>query len=50
MEGVDSVAITGTGTANDPFRPETWEEVLQCTSTDGIYTTFPPGCQVDYYE
>ena len=35
------MAITGTGTANDPFRPETWEEVLQCTSTDGIYTVLP---------
>ncbi len=35
------MAITGTGTQGDPFRPETWEEVLQCTSTDGIYTVLP---------
>lgn len=33
--------ITGTGTQQDPFRPETWEEILECTVTDDVYTQFP---------
>ena len=41
------MAITGTGTVDDPFRPETWEEVLQCTSTDGIYTILPKNAIYD---
>jgi hypothetical protein len=35
------MAITGTGTAADPYRPETWEEILQCTTADYVYTVFP---------
>ena len=41
------MAITGTGTQADPYRPETWEEVLQCTSTDGIYTILPKNAIYD---
>lgn len=41
------MSITGTGTADNPFRPETWEEVLQCTSTDGIYTILPKNAIYD---
>lgn len=33
--------ITGTGTQADPYRPETWEEILQCTTADYVYTVFP---------
>ena len=39
--------MTGTGTSNDPFRPETWEEILQCTSSDSVYTTFPRNAVYD---
>ena len=35
------MAITGTGTQADPYRPDTWEEILQCTTTDNVYTVFP---------
>lgn len=41
------MAITGTGTQTDPYRPETWEEVLQCTSTDSIYTVLPQNTVFD---
>lgn len=37
------MAITGTGTQADPYKPTTWEEFLSCTATDGIYTELPEG-------
>lgn len=39
--------ITGTGTQADPYRPETWEEILQCTTADYIYTVFPANAVFD---
>lgn len=41
------MAITGTGTQADPYLPETWEEILQCTSSDNVYTTFPQNAIFD---
>lgn len=37
------MAITGTGTQADPFKPTTWEEFLSCTTTDSVYTELPEG-------
>lgn len=41
------MAITGTGTQTDPFRPETWEEILSCTTADSVYTDFPEDAVFD---
>lgn len=47
------MAITGSGTSADPYKPTTWSEFLQCTTTDGKYTELPEGGGVfdmrDYY-
>ena len=37
------MAITGSGTSADPYKPTTWSEFLQCTTTDGKYTELPEG-------
>ena len=37
------MAITGTGTQADPYKPTTWEEFLSCTTTDSVYTELPEG-------
>lgn len=33
--------MTGSGTAQDPYKPETWAEVLSCTTSDSVYVDFP---------
>ena len=47
------MAITGSGTSADPYKPTTWEEFLQCTASDNNYTELPEGGGVfdmrDYY-
>lgn len=37
------MAITGSGTQADPYRPTNWEEFLQCTTADNKYTELPDG-------
>lgn len=37
------MAITGTGTQADPYKPTTWEEFLRCTTADSVYTELPTG-------
>ena len=39
--------MTGTGTQADPFKPETWEEILNCTTADSVYTDFPEDAVFD---
>lgn len=47
------MAITGSGTSVDPYKPTTWEEFLQCTTADNTYTELPEGGgtfdMTDYY-
>lgn len=47
------MAIPGSGTSTDPYKPTTWQEFLQCTTTDNVYTELPEGGGVfdmtDYY-
>ena len=46
------MAIAGTGTQADPFKPETWEEFINCTD-DSVYVELPTGGGIfdmnDYY-
>lgn len=41
------MAITGTGTQADPFKPTTWEEFLSVSDTDSVYIELPEGAVFD---